>query len=87
MQSSPFATVATRAASPRRIVHLGLGMMLASALAMLATILIAYPYAASFSLPAQIAAHMLLPVAAAVFKLGYVVRLAGHHAAGNFAAG
>lgn len=93
MQSSPSAattTTPTRAAagaSPRRTVLLGLGMMIVAALAMLATILIAYPYAAHFSLPAQIAAHMLLPVAAGVLKLGYVVRLAGHHANGNYAAG
>jgi len=72
---------------PRKTLHLGRGMMLAAALGMLATVLIAYPYASHFSLPAQVAAHLLLPVAAAVFKLGYVVRLAAHHALGNFAAG
>ena len=31
-------------------------------------------------LPVQIAAHLLLPVAAVAFKLGYVVVLAGQHA-------
>ncbi|WP_198531266.1 hypothetical protein [Thauera phenolivorans] len=90
MQSSLYPSAATRApsgAAPRRNIYLGLGMMLVAALAMVGTILIAYPYAANFSLPAQIAAHLLLPVAAGVFKLGYVVRLAGHHSAGNYAAG
>jgi len=72
---------------PRKSLHLGRGMMLGAALVMLATVLVAYPYASYFSLPAQVAAHLLLPVAAALFKLGYVVRLAAHHALGNFAAG
>ncbi|ATE59150.1 hypothetical protein CCZ27_03530 [Thauera sinica] len=62
-------------------------MMAAAALGMLATVLVAYPYAPHFSLPAQVAAHLLLPVAAGVFKLGYVVRLAAHHALGNHVAG
>ena len=33
-----------------------------------------------FSLGMQIAGHLALPVSAAFFKLGYVVRLAAHHA-------
>ncbi len=82
MQTTPCPT-----AAPRRTLKLGRGMMLVSAAGMLATVLIAYPYAAHFSLGAQIAAHLLLPVAAAIFKLGYVVRLAAHHALGNYAAG
>ncbi|THF67019.1 hypothetical protein E6C76_01095 [Pseudothauera nasutitermitis] len=73
--------------TPQRILSLGRAMMAASFVAMLVTVMIAYPYASSFSLPAQIAAHLLLPVAAAFFKLGYVVRLAAHHALGNYSAG
>ena len=72
--------------TPRATRRVGHGMMLVAVLAMLATVLIAYPYATHFSLPAQIAAHLLLPVAAAVFKLGYVVRLAAHHMTDNYAA-
>ncbi len=72
---------------PRRTLQLGRGMMAVAALGMLPTVLIAYPYASRFSLPAQVAAHLLLPVAAAVFKLGYVVRLAAHHKLGNYSAG
>lgn len=77
----------TSPSTPHRTLYLGRGMMIAAAVAMPATILIAYPYAAHFSLSAQITAHLLLPVAAAIFKLGYVVRLAAHHALGNHAAG
>lgn len=73
--------------TPHGTLHLGRAMMATSALAMLGTILVAYPYASSFSLPAQVAAHLLLPVAAAAFKIGYVVRLAAHHSLGNHAAG
>ena len=49
--------------------------------------LIAYGFADHFSLTAQVAAHLLIPVAAGFLKLGYVVRLAAHHSLGNFAAG
>jgi hypothetical protein len=42
--------------------------------------LVAYPYASQFSLAAQIAAHLVIPVGAGVFKLGYVVRLAAQEA-------
>jgi len=63
----------------------GIHMMISAAIGMITTVMIAYPYAAQFSLPAQIAAHLLLPVAAVVFKLGYVVYLAGVHAPDRFA--
>ncbi|MBX3686798.1 MAG: hypothetical protein KF909_11720 [Rhodocyclaceae bacterium] len=61
--------------------------MLVAALAMIATIVMAYPLAERFSLGVQITAHLLLPVAAGLFKLGYVVRLAAHHTLGNYSAG
>lgn len=60
--------------------QIGVAMMIAAALAMIGLALVAYPYAAGFGLPVQIAAHLLLPVAAVAFKLGYVVVLAGQHA-------
>jgi len=63
----------------------GINMMIGAALGMITTVMIAYPYAAHFSLPAQIAAHLLLPVAAVIFKLGYVVYLAGVHSHDHFA--
>ncbi len=55
--------------------------------ALLGAALVAYAWADDFSLPAQIMAHLLMPVAAGLFKLGYVIRLASHHALGNLAAG
>lgn len=61
--------------------------MVLAAVAMIVTILMAYPLADRFSLGMQITAHLLLPVAAGLFKLGYVVRLAAHHTLGNYAAG
>ncbi len=72
---------------PRRTLALGRAMMIVAALAMVITALIAYPFAMRFTLPAQIAAHLLMPLSAGIFKLGYVVRLAAHHALGNTAAG
>lgn len=72
---------------PRHTLTLGRAMMIISALTVVITGLIAYPFAARFTLPAQIAAHLLLPISAGLFKLGYVVRLAAHHALGNTAAG
>lgn len=61
--------------------------MVLAAVTMIATTVMAYPLADRFSLGMQITAHLLLPVSAALFKLGYVVRLAAHHTLGNFAAG
>ena len=72
---------------PERTLALGRSMMVVSALSMVITALIAYPFAVRFTLPAQIAAHLLLPISASLFKLGYVVRLAAHHALGNTTAG
>lgn len=47
----------------------GAGMAIAAAL-------VAYPYASHFPLAVQILGHLLIPVGAAAFKLGYVIRLA-----------
>lgn len=72
---------------PRRYLGIGRMAMGLSALGMAVSAAVAYPYADSFSLGTQVAAHLALPVSAAFFKLGYVVRLAAHHAMGNFQAG
>ncbi|MBW7860299.1 MAG: hypothetical protein KJZ96_10305 [Rhodocyclaceae bacterium] len=42
----------------------------------IAAALVAYPYAPHFPLGIQILGHLLIPVGAAAFKLGYVIRLA-----------
>lgn len=51
-----------------------------SALLVAAAVVLAYPLAHKLSLPAQIVAHLAIPVAAGVFKLGYVARLAAQEA-------
>ncbi|WP_271008253.1 hypothetical protein [Paucibacter sp. B51] len=51
-----------------------------SALVVVAAVVLAYPLAHKLSLPAQIVAHLAIPVAAGVFKLGYVARLAAQEA-------
>jgi len=71
----------------RETLTLGRLTMLLSALVMVGATLVAYPFAARFGLATQIAGHLALPVAAAFFKLGYVARLAAHHALGNLTAG
>ena len=75
------------APDPRRVLTTGRAMMDLAAIGMLASTLVAYPLAERFSLGMQIAGHLALPVSAAFFKLGYVVRLAAHHALGNLQAG
>lgn len=72
---------------PRRVLTTGRAMMTLAGLGMLVSTAIAYPLADRFSLGVQIAGHLALPVSAAFFKLGYVVRLAAHHALGNLQAG
>lgn len=72
---------------PRRILTAGRRTMLLAGLGMILSTLIAYPFAEHFSLAIQIAGHLTLPISAAFFKLGYVVRLAAHHALGNLQAG
>ncbi|BAL23965.1 hypothetical protein [Azoarcus sp. KH32C] len=71
----------------RQTLTLGRTTMLASLLVMIGAILVTYPFSAHFSLVMQIIGHIALPVAAAFFKLGYVARLAAHHALGNLSAG
>lgn len=77
----------TRPPDPHRILTTGRAMMALAALGMVVSTLVAYPLAERFSLGVQIASHLALPVSAAFFKLGYVVRLAAHHALGNLQAG
>ncbi len=50
--------------------------MAISAAGMLAAVALAYLFDERLTLNGQIAAHLALPVAAGVFKLGYVARLA-----------
>ena len=74
-------------ANPRQVLTTGRVMMAQAILGMLVSTLIAYPLAERFSLGTQIAGPLALPGSAAVLKLGYVVRLAAHHALGNLQAG
>lgn len=55
-------------------------MMLVGAAVAAVAALVAYPYALAFSMGVQIVGHLLIPVGAAAFKLGYVVRLAAQEA-------
>lgn len=71
-----------RIAAPRRYLLIGNGTLALSALALLASVLLAYPLADRLGLAGQIAAHLAIPVAAGFFKLGYVVRLAAQQALG-----
>jgi hypothetical protein len=70
-----------------RTLAVGRLMMGVSILGMAGSAAVAYPLADRFGLAVQIAGHIALPISAAFFKLGYVVRLAAHHALGNFKAG
>ena len=74
-------------ANPRQVLTTGQVMMALAILGMIVSTLIAYPLAERFSLGTQIDGHLALPVSAAFLKLGYVVRLAAHHALGNLQAG
>lgn len=60
----------------RRVLAWSSQAMAYSALVAAAAAALAYPLAHELSLPAQILAHLAIPVAAGVFKLGYVARLA-----------
>lgn len=71
----------------QRTLQLGRWTMAVSLACLLAGTVVAYPLSSHFGLGAQIAGHLVMPVAAALFKLGYVTRLAAHHALGNFRAG
>lgn len=48
--------------------------LVVTALAMIVSVLISYPYADAFSLPQQIAAHISTIVIAAFLKVSYVLR-------------
>lgn len=71
----------------RQTLTLGRVTMVLSGLGMIAAGLVAYPFAERFGMGMQITGHLVLPVSAAFFKIGYVVRLAAHHALGNMSAG
>ncbi|MBX3678564.1 hypothetical protein [Cognatazoarcus halotolerans] len=71
----------------RKILAISRITMVVAALAMIVTTMLAYPLADRIGFGVQIAAHLLLPISAALFKIGYVVRLASHHTLGNFSAG
>jgi hypothetical protein len=76
--------------NPRHVLSLGNRAMAVSGSAMLLGVGAAYPFAHHFGLLPQVLAHLAIPVAAGVFKLGYVMRLAGQHelaAAGGAAPG
>lgn len=72
---------------PRQCLATGQIMMLLAGIGMLGATLVAYPFADRFGIGAQITGHIVLPVSAAIFKLGYIIRLAAHHALGNLQAG
>ncbi|NMF89097.1 hypothetical protein [Aromatoleum petrolei] len=71
----------------RRTLALGRATMVLSVIGMIAATLVAYPFAERFGMGMQITGHLVLPISAAFFKIGYVVRLASHHALGNMSAG
>lgn len=73
--------------TPRQTLRIGRWTMLISLAVLLFASLVAYPLAHRFGLAMQIVGHLAMPVAAAFFKLGYVARLAAHHALGNYRAG
>lgn len=67
-------------ANPHRFLSLSNRTLACASVALLLSFFVAYPYAHKFSLVTQIAAHLLIPVAAGFFKLGYVFRLASQEA-------
>lgn len=71
----------------RHTLALGRATMVLSVIGMIAATLVAYPFAERFGMGMQITGHLVLPISAAFFKIGYVVRLASHHALGNMSAG
>jgi hypothetical protein len=72
---------------PQTALNLGRAIISLAIFCMLAAIAIAYFYDAYFSISEQTCAHLTVLISAAFFKLGYVVRLAAHHALGNYSAG
>ncbi len=65
--------------NPRHVLAVGNRAMAWSASAMLLGTAVAYPFADRVGLLLQVLAHLTIPVAAGVFKLGYVLRLAAQH--------
>lgn len=65
--------------SPRHCLALGNRAMAISGGALLLGAGVAYPFAHHFALLLQVLAHLVIPIAAGVFKLGYVIRLAAQH--------
>ncbi|WP_207795944.1 hypothetical protein [Kinneretia aquatilis] len=83
--AAPAAVAGPKAANApaweaRRVLAWSRQAMGYSALVVAAAVVLAYPLAHKLSLPAQIVAHLAIPVAAGVFKLGYVARLAAQEA-------
>ena len=73
--------------SPNFMLGIGQLMLVVGCIGMTAAIFIAYIHAEHFNLPIQVTAHLALPISAGIFKLGYIVRLAAHHALGNLTVG
>lgn len=62
-----------------RYLAIGNRAMALSGTAMLIGIGAAYPFAHYFGIALQVVAHLSIAIAAGVFKLGYVIRLAAQH--------
>jgi len=65
--------------STQEYLSLGNRAMALSGTAMLLGIGAAYPFAHHLGLALQVLAHLSIAIAAGVFKLGYVIRLAAQH--------
>lgn len=66
--------------TPHDYLATGNRAMALSGTAMLIGIGAAYPFAHHLGIALQVIAHLSIAVAAGVFKLGYVIRLAAQHA-------
>ncbi|MCK7543758.1 hypothetical protein MLC59_06195 [Marinobacter bryozoorum] len=58
-----------------RLLKFANGALLASVLAVLVTVVLAYPMASSLPMPVQIGAHIATLIFATTLKLSYVTRL------------
>ena len=67
----------------RNYLALGNRAMAVSGTAMMLAIGAAYPFAPHLGLALQVIAHLSIAIAAGVFKLGYVIRLAAQHELGT----
>jgi hypothetical protein len=79
--------MATGEIRPEKVLAVGQSMMAISTFSTVSAVVMAYGMSDLLSLWAQIVAHLAIPVAAAVFKLGYVVQLAAQHMSMNLAVG